>query len=63
MKAMIIYDSVFGNTAKVAEAMAAALQTSARPVNQVTTNQLYGLKLLIRPLAKVGQQVGLSSSV
>ncbi len=47
MKAMIIYDSVFGNTEKVAQAMAAALQASALPISQVTTDQLRGLNLLI----------------
>jgi flavodoxin len=47
MKALIVYDSVFGNTAKVAQAMAEALQASALPVSQVTTDQLRGLNLLI----------------
>lgn len=47
MKVMIIYDSVFGNTAKVAQAMAETLQASALPVSQVTTDQLRGLNLLI----------------
>jgi flavodoxin len=47
MKTLIIYDSVFGNTAKVAQAMAAALQTSALPISQVTTDKLRGLELLI----------------
>jgi flavodoxin len=47
MKALIVYDSVFGNTEKVAQAMAEALQASALPVSQVTTDQLRGLNLLI----------------
>jgi flavodoxin len=47
MKALIVYDSVFGNTEKVAQSMAAALQASALPVSQVATDKLRGLDLLI----------------
>jgi flavodoxin I len=47
MKALIIYDSVFGNTEKVAKAMAAALETSTLPVSQVTLDMLRGLDVLI----------------
>jgi flavodoxin len=47
MKALIVYDSVFGNTAKVAQAMAEALQTSAVPVSRVTADMLRGVDLLI----------------
>ncbi|MFZ5881936.1 MAG: flavodoxin family protein [Chloroflexota bacterium] len=43
----VIYDSVFGNTEKIAQAIAAALQTSALPVGQVTADQLRGLDLLV----------------
>jgi flavodoxin len=47
MKALIVYDSVFGNTEKVAQAMAEALQTSAVPVSRVTADMLRGVDLLI----------------
>lgn len=47
MKTLIIYASVFGNTAQVAHAMAAALNTSALPVSQVRPDQLRGLDALI----------------
>jgi flavodoxin len=47
MKTLIIYDSVFGNTAKVAQAMAVAVQAAALPVSQVTLDQLQEVKLLI----------------
>jgi flavodoxin len=47
MKTLIIYDSVFGNTAKVAQALAMALQAAACPVSKVTTDQLRGLEVMI----------------
>lgn len=47
MKALVVYDSVFGNTEKVAQAIAAALQTTAVPVGQATPDQLAELDLLI----------------
>lgn len=47
MKVMIVYDSVFGNTEKVAQCMSAALHTSALPVGQATTDMLSGLDLLV----------------
>jgi flavodoxin len=47
MKTVIIYDSVFGNTEKVAQAMAAALPTLALPVSQVALDMLRGLDVLI----------------
>ena len=47
MKALVVYDSVFGNTEKVAQAIAAALQTTAVPVVQAALDQLEGLDLLI----------------
>ncbi|MBK8986168.1 MAG: flavodoxin domain-containing protein [Chloroflexi bacterium] len=47
MKALVVYDSVFGNTEKVAQAIAAALQTTAVPVGQAAPDQLEGLDLLI----------------
>jgi flavodoxin len=51
MKALIIYDSVFGNTEKVAQSIGAALGTPGQvetlPVSQVTLDQLRGLEVLI----------------
>ncbi|HTP10042.1 MAG TPA: nitric oxide synthase [Anaerolineae bacterium] len=47
MISLVIYDSIFGNTAKVAQTMSAALQTSALPISQVTLDMLHGLDLLI----------------
>jgi flavodoxin len=51
MKALIIYDSVFGNTEKVAQSIGAALgpqgQVETLPVSQATMNQLLGLSVLI----------------
>lgn len=47
MNALVVYDSVFGNTEQVAQAIAAALQTTAVPVGQVAPDQLEGLDLLI----------------
>ncbi len=47
MKAIIVYDSVFGNTAKVAHAIAATLNTSALPVGKVTPEMLTGLDVLV----------------
>lgn len=46
-KFLVIYDSVFGNTEKVAQSIAAALITQAIPVSQVDANQLGGLDLLV----------------
>jgi len=43
MKALIVYDSVFGNTAQVAQTLAAALETAVLPANQVTPETLSGL--------------------
>lgn len=47
MKALVVYDSVFGNTEKVAQAMGAALGCEARRVTAVTPEQLAGLDALI----------------
>ncbi len=47
MNALVIYDSVFGNTEKIAQAIAAALDTSAIPVSQADGGQLHGLDLLV----------------
>ena len=51
MKVLIVYDSVFGNTEKVARAIGAALgangQVDTLPVSQVTVDKMHGLHLLI----------------
>jgi len=47
MKALVIYDSVFGNTEKVAQAISTALNTSALSVGDVTPEMLTGLDLLV----------------
>ena len=55
MKALIIYDSVFGNTEKVARAIGDAIGTALGPqgnvetllVGQVTMDMIRGLELLI----------------
>jgi flavodoxin len=46
-KVFVIYDSVFGNTEKVAQSIAAALGTLAIPVSQVNAEQLRDLDLLV----------------
>ncbi len=47
MKTLVIYDSVFGNTEKIAQSIAAALDTNAIPVSQVDAGQLRDLDLLV----------------
>jgi len=47
MKALVVYDSVFGNTARIAQAIAAALPALAVPVGEVDNDMLAGLDLLI----------------
>ena len=47
MNALVIYDSVFGNTEKIAQSIAAALGTKAIPVSQADSGQLGGLDLLV----------------
>lgn len=46
-KVLAIYDSVFGNTEIIAQAIAAALGTQAMPVSQTVAEQLRGLNLLV----------------
>jgi flavodoxin len=46
-KVLVIYDSVFGNTEKIAQAIAASLGTQAIPVGQANAGQLAGLDLLV----------------
>jgi len=47
MNALVIYDSVFGNTEKIALSIAAGLNTQAVPVSQANAGQLRGLDLLV----------------
>ncbi len=51
MKALVIYDSVFGNTEKVALAIGATIggehNASTLPVGQVSLEQVSGLELLV----------------
>jgi flavodoxin len=47
MNALVIYDSVFGNTEKIAQSIAIALDTKAIPISQANTDQLCGLDLLV----------------
>ncbi len=47
MKAVVIYDSVFGNTEKLAQSIAAAHGTKAIPASQVDSGQLRGVDLLV----------------
>lgn len=49
MKNLVIYDSMYGNTKKIAESIAAVLGNSTRVVmvDQVKKNDLAGLGLLV----------------
>lgn len=50
MKTLVIYDSVFGNTEQIAQAIGKALadpEVLVLPVSQVRPEQLSGLKLLV----------------
>lgn len=51
MKTFVVYDSFFGHTEKVAQAIANALESkcevSLRRVNEVTPEQLQGVELLV----------------
>jgi flavodoxin I len=47
MKALVVYDSVFGNTEKVAQAIGQALGTVAVKVSEVTPERLSGVTLLV----------------
>jgi flavodoxin len=61
-KVLVIYDSVFGNTEKIAQAIAAALGTQAMPVSQAEADQLRGLDLLVvgSPTRKFSPTEGIS---
>jgi flavodoxin len=47
MKALVVYDSVFGNTRKLAEAMAAGLDTRAVSVTEVSAQEVSQAALLL----------------
>ncbi len=47
MKALVIFDSNFGNTRKIAEVIAKKLKTKAVQVSKVTKDQMENLDLLI----------------
>lgn len=51
MKALVVYDSVFGNTEKIAQAIGEALglpdQVEVLPVGQVTAEMIHGVELFI----------------
>lgn len=47
MNVLIVYDTAFGNTEKVAQAMAAVLGCEARRAGEVLPEQLTGLEALI----------------
>jgi flavodoxin len=47
MKTLVVYDSVFGNTEKIGQAIAAVLGAPAIPVTQVDAGQLHGVDLLV----------------
>jgi flavodoxin len=47
MKSLVIYDSVFGNTEKVACAIGEALESQALSVNKVSHQDIQGVGLLI----------------
>jgi flavodoxin len=47
MKALVVYDSVFGNTGKIAQAIAKAMEAEMVRVSEVKSDQLQELALLI----------------
>lgn len=61
MNPLVVYDSAYGNTRRVAEAVARVLGGDARPVSEVTPARLDGVELLVvgsptqrfRPLSSV----------
>ena len=61
-KVFVIYDSVFGNTEKISQAIAAALGTQAILVSQAEAGQLRGLDLLVvgSPTRKFSPTEGIS---
>jgi flavodoxin len=63
MKAIIIFDSNFGNTQKIAETIAKEFETQAIPVSKASIDELGGLDLIVvgspinawRPSEKMGK--------
>jgi len=47
MKTLIIYDSFFGNTEQIAQAIGQTLDAQTVKVNEVAAEQLTGIELLI----------------
>ena len=47
MKALVIFDSTFGNTEKIAQAIAKELETKAVSVSVIVNNDIKGLDLLV----------------
>ncbi|OHD23283.1 MAG: hypothetical protein A2Y38_24460 [Spirochaetes bacterium GWB1_59_5] len=47
MKSLILYDSVFGNTRTIAEAIGKALGAPVRSVTEISTDDLQGIELFI----------------
>ncbi|MBN2549059.1 MAG: flavodoxin family protein [Anaerolineales bacterium] len=47
MKTLVLYDSVFGNTEKIAQAIAETLAAPVAPVSQAGLEQLSGLEILV----------------
>lgn len=62
MKTLVIYNSVFGNTKKIAQSIAAALGSQAIPISQADANQLRELDLLVvgSPTRKFSPTEGIS---
>lgn len=56
MQALVIYDSAFGNTAKIAQAIAQGLGTDAQHIGDVDLAQLSALDLVVvgAPTQKLG---------
>ena len=72
MKAMVVYDSVFGNTGQVAqaigEALASQVEVEVRPVAEVKPGDLTGLSLLAvgsptRQFSPTGATTGFLKSI
>ncbi len=63
MKALVIFDSNFGNTQRIAEAIAKELKAPAVPVSKVSIGEIAGLDLVVvgspinawRPSEKMGR--------
>jgi len=47
MKALVVYDSLYGNTEKISKAVASAVGGEAKPAGKVDSSELRGLDLLV----------------